>query len=186
MEMCGLKNGDVRVGQAFEEARNVILQANLTHIEHKLLVDFIEQAASPDLAACEVLKRARCNTGRPIEETLRDFKKDWHSLVATVAHSMPNPVHDPTLRDLVYRRDQSRRCVTSPERRQLAPPEPTFILPPSLARLLGDEDGVPRSLMDAFMTPSGASQVWNKLPDTSAQDMLANIWLLAPGVSYAF
>lgn len=109
-----------------EEARNVILQANLTHIEHRLLVDFIEQAASPDLAACEVLKRSRCNTGRPIEETLRDFKKDWHRLVATgrwmdgselnsmlneprtVARSMSDPVHDPTLRDLVYRRDQSR------------------------------------------------------------------------------
>lgn len=36
------------------------------------------------------------------------------------------------------------------------------------------------------MTPSGASQVWNKLSDTSAPGTLANTWLLAPGVSYAF
>lgn len=59
-----------------EVATNAILQANLTPIEHKRLVDFIEQAASPDVAACEVLRRIRCDADGPVTGTLRDFKTD--------------------------------------------------------------------------------------------------------------
>jgi hypothetical protein len=36
------------------------------------------------------------------------------------------------------------------------------------------------------MTPSGASRLQNLISDTSLQAMLANTWLLAPGVSHAF
>ena len=131
-----------------EEATNAILQADLTPIEHKLLVDFIEKATSPDVAACEVLKRVKsgCNTGLSVEAALREFKKDWAvviaSFFATASQSEPCPVLAPAFRDLVYRRDQARCCVQRSTRlavspsTDIGPPEPTFILPPSLVHTL--------------------------------------------------
>jgi hypothetical protein len=69
---------EVNIGRA----TNVVLQANLSPIEHKVLVGFIEQAVDPDLAACEVLERIKRNASLPVEEVLRGFKKDWHRVVA--------------------------------------------------------------------------------------------------------
>lgn len=43
-----------------------------------------------------------------------------------------------------------------------------------------------RSLINAFMTPPGASRLRSMLSDTSTRGILANTWLLAPGVSDAF
>lgn len=130
-----------------EEATNAILQADLTPIEHKLLVGFIEHAVSPDVAACEVLKRvgSSCDAGLSVEEALRKFKEDWRVFLtsfATAARSEPDPVPTPAFRDLVYRRDQARCCVKrlgrvpGPPATHVEPPEPTFILPPSLAKAL--------------------------------------------------
>ena len=69
-----------------EEAINVILQAELTPIEHNVLVDFVQQAVSPDVAAREILKRVKARSdaaaGCSVEEALREFKSDWHRLVA--------------------------------------------------------------------------------------------------------
>ncbi|KAK4150616.1 kinase-like domain-containing protein [Chaetomidium leptoderma] len=167
-----------------EEATSVILQANLSRLEHKVLVDFVEKAVSPELAASEVLKRVNCNADRPVEEVLRGFKNDWQRLVATVARKTPDPSHTSAFKELIYRRDQSRCCLTPSGGQQLAPPVPTFILPPTLLHVL--EHDVSRSLMDAFMTPSGVSRLRDMLTDTSDQGLLANTWLLAPGVSHAF
>ena len=64
------------------EATRAILTADLTPVEHRLLVDFVEQATDPVLAAHEILDRIRCSTDHPVEETLRVFKNHWHRLVA--------------------------------------------------------------------------------------------------------
>lgn len=138
-----------------DKATSAIVAADLTPIEHQILVGFIKEAEAPDLAAREVLDRIRDGDDeRPVEEILRILKKDWYELVAVGAHPHPptqvyastepllvsrsTPV-DASLRVLVDRRDQSRCCVTPPERRQLDAPEPTFVFPPALSELRGDD-----------------------------------------------
>jgi hypothetical protein len=127
-----------------DKATSAIVAADLTPIEHRILVDFIEQSNEPSLAAQEVLGRI-CDDGRPVEETLRMLKKEWYELVAVGEYldslsqmqastkylivSRSTPVDAP-LRDLVDRRDRSRCCVTPPDRQQLDAPVPTFIIPP--------------------------------------------------------
>jgi hypothetical protein len=67
-----------------KDATNAIRRTHLTPIEHKILVDFIEQAVTPAVAAREVLRRLRCSgPERPAEEILRELKEDWRRLVAT-------------------------------------------------------------------------------------------------------
>ncbi|EPE04000.1 serine threonine protein kinase [Ophiostoma piceae UAMH 11346] len=175
---------------SIEDARDAILQADLTLIQHKILNSFIEKAESPVLAAGEVLRRVRSNADRPVEDVLRELLADWRRLVATVARATPDPdpVADPSLTDLLCHRDQSRCVLVSPEneQRELRPPKPAFIMPPSLAHLIQDETGRLRSLMDAFLTPSGTCQLLDHLSDKSPRGMLINSWLLSPQASYAF
>jgi hypothetical protein len=58
-----------------------IKAADLTPIEHLILLDFVDEAYQPSLAARLVLDRIR-NDERPVEETLRVLKEEWHELVA--------------------------------------------------------------------------------------------------------
>lgn len=133
-----------------DRAISAIETADLTAIEHKILANFVKEAYEPSLAAREVLDRIR-DDGRPVEETLRVLKQDWHELVAvskylysfpqvqattkSFAVSRPTPFDAP-FGDLVARRDSSRCRVTPPDRQQLDEPEPTFIIPPALSKLV--------------------------------------------------
>ncbi|KFY23059.1 hypothetical protein V493_06131 [Pseudogymnoascus sp. VKM F-4281 (FW-2241)] len=162
-----------------DSAISAIEAADLTAIEHKILVHFVTQAYEPNLAAREVLDRIR-DDDRPVEETLRVLKQDWHKLVAIISRQTP---FDASLKDLVARRDPSRCCVTPPGRQQLDEPEPTFIIPPALSKLVDTDETKHsfKSLLDAFMTPSRAARLKNMVSDRSDPGRLANALLLAPG-----
>lgn len=73
-----------------DTAISAIETADLTAIEHKILVNFVKEAYEPSLAAQEVLDRIR-GDDRPVEEALRVLKQDWHELVAVseYLHSFP-------------------------------------------------------------------------------------------------
>lgn len=75
-----------------DTAISTIETADLTAIEHKILVNFVREAYEPSLAAREVLDRIR-DDDRPAEETLRILKQDWHELVSVseYLHSIPKP-----------------------------------------------------------------------------------------------
>lgn len=72
-------------GDTVDKATCSILAADLTPIEHQILVGFIKEAEDPDRAARKVLSRI-CDDARPTEETLRILKKDWYDLVAVSAY----------------------------------------------------------------------------------------------------
>ncbi|OBT76075.1 hypothetical protein VF21_03517 [Pseudogymnoascus sp. 05NY08] len=167
-----------------DTAISAIEAADLTAIEHKILVNFVKEAYEPSLAAQEVLDRIR-DDDRPVEETLRVLKRDWHKLVAVISRQTPI---DASLRDLIARRDPARCCVTPPDRQQRDEPEPTFIIPPALSELV-DADGAEhpsKSLLDAFMTPSRAARLQSMVSDRTDPGKLTNALLLAPGVQHAF
>lgn len=71
-----------------DKATSAIIAADLTPIEHRILVGFIKEAEEPTLAAQEVLDRI-CDDGRLVEETLRVLKNDWHNLVAVSEYLNP-------------------------------------------------------------------------------------------------
>ncbi|OBT62546.1 hypothetical protein VE03_07400 [Pseudogymnoascus sp. 23342-1-I1] len=167
-----------------DTAISAIKTADLTAIEHKILVNFVKEAYEPSLAAREVLDRIR-DDGRPVEETLRVLKQDWHELVAVISRQTPS---DASLGELVARRDPLRCCVTPSGRQQLDEPEPTFIIPPALSELV-DADGAEhssKSLLDAFMSPSRAARLKNMVSDRTDPGRLANALFLAPGIQHAF
>jgi hypothetical protein len=59
----------MQVGKACQEGKNrrsTYIQTNFTCNQQKILIDSIEHAASPALAAHEALKRARHNVSCPI------------------------------------------------------------------------------------------------------------------------
>ncbi|KFX97169.1 hypothetical protein O988_04998 [Pseudogymnoascus sp. VKM F-3808] len=169
---------------AVDTATSSIEAADLTPIEHQVLLSFVNEAYEPSLAAQEVLRRIR-DDDRSVEETLRVLKEDWHELVAVISRTLP---FDAPLRDLVIHRDQSKCCVTPPDRQQLDAPEPTFIIPPALSELVcGNGTEHPsKSLLEAFMTPSRATRLQSMVSDTSDSARLANALLLTPSVLRAF
>lgn len=184
--------GNMAVQASSGDARDLILQAKLTVIEHKILTSFIDDAESPESAASEVLRRVENNADCPVEVTLRRLLADWHRLVATVSRSDRGATASfwashPSFRDRLYHRDQHRCVLIPPEDQntEMTPPEPTFILPPSLVDLL-EKDREARSLMDAFVSPRDTSKLINNLSGGSAAGVLANSWLLSPQVSHAF
>lgn len=69
------------VNEIIEEATVAIETADLTPTEHQILLDFVREAYEPSLAAREVLHRIR-DDYRPVEDSLRALKEDWHELVA--------------------------------------------------------------------------------------------------------
>lgn len=66
------------------QAKQLVLSADLSPIEHKILIDdLIDRACDPELAAVEVLNRIKTTPGRPIEDALQELKHDWHELLET-------------------------------------------------------------------------------------------------------
>lgn len=63
-----------------DKAIIAIKTADLTPTEHLILRDFVKEAYEPSLAARVVLDRIS-DDSRPVEETLRILKEDWHELV---------------------------------------------------------------------------------------------------------
>ena len=135
---------------------------------------------------------------------------------ATVARPVPDPVHARHLRELVYRRDRRRCCLCrlpdKPPREGPVAPEPTLILPPSLAlclevpssptltsssilrpclvlymlTLLPLENDSLRLLLDAFLDPPDALRLRDMLLDSTDIGVLTNTWLLRPEASQSF
>jgi hypothetical protein len=64
-----------------DKAIAAIKAADLTPIEHLILLNFVDEAYQPSLTTRQVLDRIR-NDERPVEETLRVLKEEWHELVA--------------------------------------------------------------------------------------------------------
>ncbi|KFY12416.1 hypothetical protein V492_03886, partial [Pseudogymnoascus sp. VKM F-4246] len=167
-----------------DKATAAIKAADLTPTEHLMLLDFVKEAYESSLTARVVLDRIG-DGDRPVEETLRVLKEDWHELVAVISRATPI---DAPLRDLVYRRDRSKCLVTPSDRQQLDAPEPTFIIPPSLTDLVGGDETkhASKSLLDAYMTPTRAARLLSMVSDMSDTGRLQNALLLTPSILQAF
>ena len=64
-----------------DKAIGSISAADLTPIEHQILINFVKESGDPNLAAQEVLDRI-CDDSQSVEDSLRNLKKDWHNLIA--------------------------------------------------------------------------------------------------------
>ncbi|KFY11324.1 hypothetical protein V491_07258 [Pseudogymnoascus sp. VKM F-3775] len=168
-----------------DKAIAAIKTADLTPTEHLILRDFVKEAYEPSLAARVVLDRIS-DDGRPVEETLRVLKEDWHGLVGIISCPAPFDAH---LKDLVGRRDQFRYRVTPATHQQLDAPEPTFTIPPTLSQLVGDKESKhpSKSLLDAFMTPSRAARLlsmvarsWDDFDENAGQGELKSRYFIMP------
>ncbi len=97
--MCSTTSSEPVVAAITQEAIDAIRRAQLTPIEHKILVAFVEAAESPELAGNEVLRRLRAgqDEGCSPEETLRALKDDWHEIVATGTPLLLLPISGLTL-----------------------------------------------------------------------------------------
>lgn len=63
-----------------KKAIAAIKSADLMPIKHLMLLEFVKEAYEPNAAARVVLDRIS-DDDRPVDETLRVLKEDWHELV---------------------------------------------------------------------------------------------------------
>jgi hypothetical protein len=59
-----------------------VKSADLSPIEHSLLIDFVESAVDPEYAAQYISKRLSNDEHLSTENALRHLKRDWRRLVS--------------------------------------------------------------------------------------------------------